>query len=133
MSNMERVMKVMVVEDEELLRRMIRRALRRGGYEMLGASCGAEAMELAEQYDDVEVIVIDRGLPGLDGVSVARRLRQRFPHAHIVLMSGLVDESMERAGLELGGCVVLEKPFRPRTLIEVVELARTSKERASVA
>ncbi|MEM1347245.1 MAG: response regulator [Myxococcota bacterium] len=133
MSNTERVMKVMVVEDEELLRRMMQRALRRGGYEMVGASTGAQAMELAKAHDDVEVIVIDRGLPGLDGVTVARALSQHYPGVKVVLMSGLVDESMKRAGEEVGAYRILEKPFRPRTLLEILESVRTSSARWSVA
>jgi len=109
--------RVLLVEDEQLIRRAVVRTLERAGYEVLAADCGETALELAEAEapGSIAIIVSDVVLPGLRGKPLVDALRARHPDAAVLFVSGYADDVARR---ELGSQDVefLAKPFGPRDL-----------------
>jgi DNA-binding response OmpR family regulator len=106
--------RVLVVDDDETVRDVVRRYLEHAGYEVAVAGDGETALEqVARQIPDL--IVLDLMLPGIDGLEVCRRLRQR--HAvPIVMLTALGEEEDRVVGLQLGADDYVTKPFSPREL-----------------
>ena len=95
---------VLVVEDEEVVRRLLRQVLEQAGYDVLEAADGAEALSLATMCR-VDLLLTDMTMPGLNGREVAERLRAGRPDLKVIYMSGYADAALEQ------GVEVLEKPF----------------------
>jgi len=112
---------VLVVEDDDLVRTMTVRVLRRNGYTTLEAATAEEADRHAQEHvDGVELLLADVGLPRSGGVELATRLRQRWPSLKVLFMSGLGRETVLDQGVP-PGTVLLEKPFAPRALLDRVD------------
>jgi DNA-binding response OmpR family regulator len=107
--------RVLIVDDEPALVELVSRYLRREGFEVSTAADGERAIELARQRDP-QVVVLDLMLPGLDGLEVARRLRE-FSDAYIVMLSARVEEVDRVVGLSVGADDYMTKPFSPRELV----------------
>ena len=103
-------MNVLVVDDDRAVRDALRRVLTLAGYELQTADGGAEAIELvAASVPDV--VVLDVGMPGLDGLEVCRRLRRLGNRVPILMLTARVDISDRVAGLDAGADDYLVKPF----------------------
>ena len=112
---------VLVVEDDELVRTMAVRVLRRTGYATLDAATEAEAEEKAGAHDvPVNLLLADVGLPQAGGPELAGRLRQRWPSLQVLFMSGLGRTALAEQGIALDAAF-LEKPFAPATLVERID------------
>jgi DNA-binding response OmpR family regulator len=107
--------KILVVDDEEILREMIEFNLRREGYEVMLASDGEEALEFARALGP-DLIILDIMLPVIDGLQVLRTLRQDST-VPILLLSARGEEIDRVLGLELGADDYLTKPFAMRELV----------------
>jgi len=107
---------VLVVEDDEAIGRPLTAALRGQGYDTLWALTAAEALELAETEPPV-LVLLDLGLPDLDGVELCRQLRTRRPAAVIVVLSARAEDVDVVLGLEAGADDYLTKPFRLPVLL----------------
>jgi DNA-binding response OmpR family regulator len=119
---------IMVVEDDPNIGALVRTYLQRDGYEVLWLHSGEEALaELARH--PVALVVLDIGLPGIDGLEVCRRIDGRVP----VVMLTARDELEDRVvGLELGADDYLAKPFSPRELAARVKaVLRRNRERSA--
>jgi two-component system, OmpR family, phosphate regulon response regulator PhoB len=108
---------VLLVEDEETLRRVLRSLLERDGFEIIEAGDGVEALSAAEQRTP-DAIVLDLNLPVMDGYAVLTRLRTRAATAAVpvLVLTANGDEASELRALKLGANEFLTKPFRPRAL-----------------
>lgn len=106
--------RAMVVEDEEALASLVASYLERDGFEVTAVGDGAAAVDLARTVDP-DVVVLDLGLPSLDGVEVCRRLRT-FSDAYIVMLTARADEVDTLIGLSVGADDYMTKPFSPREL-----------------
>jgi DNA-binding response OmpR family regulator len=106
---------VLVVEDERKLRDFIRSYLERAGYTVLSTSSGAEAITLAAQAAP-DLVILDLGLPDVDGEAVARELRSRS-EISILMLTAKAGEDDRIRGLELGADDYVTKPFSPRELV----------------
>jgi DNA-binding response OmpR family regulator len=107
--------RVLVVEDEAPIRRVVVGYLQREGFEVSEAADGLTAIELARELGP-EVIVLDLGLPGIDGVEVCRQVRT-FSDAYIVMLTARAEEIDKLIGLSVGADDYLTKPFSPRELV----------------
>ncbi len=109
--------KVLLVDDEDQLRRVMRDLLEREGYTVTEARDGVEALDQVDRHGP-DIIVLDLNLPGLDGYGVLAHLRSRPATAKIpvVVLTAKGDEDNEVRVLELGADDFLSKPFRARTL-----------------
>ena len=107
--------RVLVVEDEAPIRRVVVGYLQREGFAVSQAEDGARAVALAREVGP-DVIVLDLGLPGIDGVEVCRQVRT-FSDAYIIMLTARAEEVDKLIGLSVGADDYLTKPFSPRELI----------------
>jgi two-component system cell cycle sensor histidine kinase/response regulator CckA len=112
--------KVLVVEDEENVRRVLERALRGGQFEVFVAGGAEEAGRLADEHGPFEVLVTDIVMPDVDGHELARRLRERWPALRVLFVSGYTQEFPFKAHPHDPPTDFLQKPFRPSDLANAV-------------
>ena len=106
---------VLVVDDEPQIVQLVRDYLEHGGFSVIVANDGATALELARTRRP-DLVVLDLGLPGLDGLDVARTLL-REGTVPIIMLTARDDESDKLVGLELGADDYVVKPFSPKELV----------------
>ena len=106
---------ILVVEDEPSIAQIAVDYLRHGGFGVITASNGVDALAQARAQRP-DLIVLDLGLPRLDGLEVARTLR-REGDVPIIMLTARIDEADRLAGLELGADDYVTKPFSPRELV----------------
>ena len=106
---------ILVVEDEMKIARLVRDYLEHAGFEVLVAGNGESAIASA-RGSKPDLVVLDLGLPGRDGLDVARELR-RSSNVPIVMLTARGDESDRIIGLELGADDYIVKPFSPKELV----------------
>ncbi|TCP59512.1 two-component system response regulator ResD [Tumebacillus sp. BK434] len=108
--------KILVVDDEERIRRLVRMYLERNAFDVEEAEDGQEALDkaLENQYD---LIVLDLMLPGMDGRDVCAALRQQNNEVPIIMLTAAGDEMSRIHGFELGADDYVVKPFSPRELV----------------
>ncbi len=112
---------VLTIEDQPDIRRLIRMTLEFKGFRVLEASNGEDGLELA-RFAQPDLVLLDVLMPGIGGLSAAKRLRAdpALCHIPIVMLSALGSASDIDAGLETGACAYLTKPFGPVALLELV-------------
>jgi len=104
--------RVLIVDDEQVVRRALQRILERDGHQVTLAERGQEAIDLyAARWRDLDVVVLDVTMPDIDGREVLRRMREVNPDVRAVLSSGYTVES--DPSLSIAGTWVLEKPYTP--------------------
>ena len=108
---------VLVVEDEDMVRAVAERALTRQGYTVLTAENGEAALELLETSARPDLLVSDVVMPSMDGPTMARRVRERYPDLPILFMSGYAEEQLRRS-IDLANVAFLPKPFSVQQLAE---------------
>lgn len=114
--------RIIVIDDQEPIRRIVRRALENEQHQVLEASDGEAGMELL-QREPVDVVITDIFMPGWDGIQTLREIRKRYPAVRVIAMSGGDSTGMLdlRKDAELLGAVKsLQKPFTAREIVELV-------------
>jgi two-component system, OmpR family, alkaline phosphatase synthesis response regulator PhoP len=106
---------ILVVDDEPRIAEICRDYLERAGFKVMIAGNGADALTLARTKQP-DLIVLDLGLPTIDGLDVTRALRKRS-NVPIIMLTARVEESDKLVGLELGADDYLTKPFSPKELV----------------
>jgi CheY-like chemotaxis protein len=113
-----------VVDDQENVRAVLRRQLSAGGHVVLEASDGAEALHLVRRRNGaVDLILCDVVMPQMTGTELATRIGVEFPEIPVMLMSAFAPEGVARVGDSDTVVPVLQKPFDPRQLTTLVDLA----------
>lgn len=108
--------KILVVDDDMRLRALLERYLMEQGYQVRSAA-NSEQMDRLLERENFHLLVLDLMLPGEDGLSICRRLRQNGNPIPIVMLTAKGDEVDRIIGLELGADDYLPKPFNPRELL----------------
>ncbi len=118
---------ILLVEDEESVRRLGRRILEGVGYRVLEAADGAEALAVAEAWQgDFDLVITDVIMPEMSGQMLSARLRERSPGLRILYVSGYTDDAILQHGQLLPNTGFLQKPFTPTSLLQrVQEVLRT--------
>jgi two-component system phosphate regulon response regulator PhoB len=113
---------ILVVDDEEDIRELVRYNLSKGGYTVTTASTGEEALRIAHEVRPM-LVVLDIMLPGIDGLEVCRRIKAdaALQNTPIVMISALGEEKDVVTGLELGADDYVAKPFSPGVLLARVK------------
>ena len=106
---------VLIVDDEKRIREVVEYALQKDGFRVSSAADGPSALTTFER-EPPDLVVLDVMLPGLDGLSVCRKIRSQR-QTPILFLSARADEVDRIVGLELGGDDYLVKPFSPRELV----------------
>lgn len=107
--------RAVVVDDEQALARLVAGYLERDGFETVVCHDGLQAVDVLRDVDP-DLVVLDLGLPGLDGVEVCRRLRT-FSDCYVVMLTARADEVDTLVGLSVGADDYMTKPFSPRELV----------------
>jgi two-component system, cell cycle sensor histidine kinase and response regulator CckA len=128
----ERRVTVLVVEDEPAIRRLVARILGRRGYEVLAAPDGETGLRRFSEREDIDLVLTDIVMPGLDGVGMAQELRARRPGLPVLFMSGYPGDN--RPGLDEDDLdLLIDKPFTPDQLLERVEQVLRGPGRSAAA
>ena len=119
--------KILVVDDESRMRKLVRDFLQRENYEVLEAGDGSEALDLFFSDKEIALIVLDVMMPKMDGWQVCREIRS-YSKVPIIMLTAKSDEKDELQGFDLGVDEYISKPFSPRILVARVEaiLRRTA-------
>lgn len=128
---MERL-KILVVDDESRMRKLVRDFLVKAGYDVVEAGDGEEALNIFFAQKDIALIVLDVMMPKLDGWQVCREVRE-YSKVPIIMLTARGDESDELQGFQLGVDEYLSKPFSPKILVARIgailrRTGRTSEE-----
>jgi PAS domain S-box-containing protein len=112
---------VLVAEDDEQVRAVLRRVLGRAGYRVLEARSGGDALAVAERYaGHIDLLVSDVVMPEMGGPELGGALRSRRPELRLLYMSGYTDDAVVRHGLLEGEVAFLQKPITPELLLRKV-------------
>lgn len=107
--------KILLVEDEESIRKFVKINLEREGYEVLEAGTGEEGVLVANR-EHPDIVVLDIMLPGIDGFEVCKILRGEFPNLGIIMLTAKAEDYDKIMGLQYGCDDYLTKPFNPTEL-----------------
>ena len=113
---------ILLVEDEDGVRRMMHKFLEREGYQLLAARNAEEAEDIAEVYGEpIHVLVTDVVMPGMTGPQLAERLQPLRPDMKVLFVSGYRHDALDQQGLLARGIPILPKPFPPAQLLRQVQ------------
>lgn len=126
-AGMERL-KILVVDDESRMRKLVRDFLVKAGYDVVEAGDGEEALDIFYRQKDIALVVLDVMMPKLDGWQVCRELRD-YSKVPVIMLTARGDEQDELQGFQLGVDEYISKPFSPKILVARIEaiLRRTSQ------
>ncbi len=114
---------VLLVEDEEGVRKLVRGILSRQGYRVLEATSGEEAMDIVREYSGkIDLLLSDVVLVGMSGRELSERLRIQMPSLKVIYMSGYTDDAIVRHGVLTESAEFLQKPFSSDNLLRKVRV-----------
>lgn len=120
-------LKILVVDDEMRMRKLVGDFLKKSGYQVLEAGDGSAALDIFFEQNDIALVILDVMMPKLDGWQVCKEIRQ-YSKVPIIMLTAKSEEQDELLGFELGVDEYITKPFSPKILVARVEaiLRRTS-------
>jgi DNA-binding response OmpR family regulator len=121
------ILKVLVVDDESRMRKLVADFLVKQNYDVIEAENGEQAVDIFFENKNISLIILDVMMPKMDGWQVCREIRQ-YSQVPIIMLTAKSDEKDELLGFELGVDEYISKPFSPKILVARVEaiLRRTS-------
>ncbi len=122
---------VLVVDDEPPIRQMQMRILQSGGYRVLEAAGGSEALAMLEKGVTPDLLIADLEMPDLAGEDMVRRIHAARPSQKVLYVTGNIDRLLDVRPLIWEGEAFLDKPFTSKGLLEAVSLLLTGTVRGS--
>lgn len=114
--------RILVVEDEDVIRDFVVINLQRAGYDVMDVGSGEAALEVFDEADgDFDVVLLDVMMPGIDGFTVCKRLRQKSSTIGIIMLTAKTQEMDKVGGLMIGADDYVTKPFSPSELVARVD------------
>ena len=110
--------KILIVDDEKLIRWSLRQRLETAGYRVLEADCGSGALACFDR--DIDLVLLDLRLPDIDGLAVLRKIRQLCESAAVILMTAYGSPETVRDALAEGALGVVNKPFDFDNMLRIV-------------
>ena len=122
------ILKILVVDDESRMRKLVRDFLVKSSFEVLEAEDGEQAVDIFFANKDIALIVLDVMMPKMDGWQVCREIRS-YSKVPIIMLTARADEQDELQGFQLGVDEYISKPFSPKILVARIEaiLRRTNR------
>lgn len=114
------LLKILVVDDESRMRKLVRDFLVKGGYEVIEAENGEEAVDIFFHHNDIALVISDVMMPKMDGWQLCREIRQ-YSKVPIIMLTAKSDERDELMGFEMGVDEYISKPFSPKILVARVD------------
>ena len=128
--NSENAKRVLVVDDDNATRQTIARMLEAGGFAVVQASSGTEALDrLAAGTDDIDIVLSDVTMPGITGIDLSYQIRNLYPGMPVAIVSGDVSE-LERSIIGRSDVPFIKKPFHAESLYSAVREAIRSHSHA---
>lgn len=122
MTRIDRVpLRVLVVDDDDAMRALLRRILERQGHRVVDRSRGDRVLDALDS-DPVDVVILDKEMPGLSGLDLLPLLRRRYPDIPVIIITAFGGTRVAGDALRLGAARYLEKPFRLDELMEAIHL-----------
>jgi len=112
--------KILVVDDEKIILELTSMVLQNNGYEVLTAESGSEGLRLVEQ-ENPGVVLLDYMMPGMDGMSALRKIRQAFPQTYVIMFTGKGSEEVAVELMKAGASDYILKPFSNHDLVERID------------
>lgn len=114
--------RILVCEDEDVIRDFVVINLKRAGYDVVDVNCGEEALRIFEsEHGNFDVALLDIMMPGIDGFTVCKRLREKSSTLGIIMLSAKTQEMDKVSGLMIGADDYMTKPFSPSELTARVD------------
>lgn len=126
--------KILIVDDEQDLVKLIRYHLEKDGYKVISANNGEDALLLARR-EEPELVILDLMLPGIDGLEVCKKLKmdQKLARTAIIMLTAKGEEADVTIGLKLGADDYMTKPFSPKELVARVQaILRRTKSNSAI-
>ena len=117
---------VLLVEDEAMVRNVAERALARHGYKVITADNGEDALEVLDRGEEIDLLISDVVMPGMDGPTMVAEARKSRPELKILFMSGYAEEQL-RNSIDIDNFAFLPKPFSVQDLAEATRRAMSAK------
>ncbi|MBS6445023.1 MAG: response regulator transcription factor [Ruminococcus sp.] len=109
--------RILVCEDEDVIRDFVVINLKRAGYDVVDVNCGEEALKVFEsEHGNFDIALLDIMMPGIDGFTVCKRLREKSSTLGIIMLSAKTQEMDKVSGLMIGADDYITKPFSPSEL-----------------
>ncbi len=119
--------RVLVIDDEAIVRISCQRVLTPEGYDVVVTSRGDEAIELLEK-EQFDVVLTDLKMPDMDGIEVLKTIKQRWPEIQVIIITGYGTISTAVQAIKLGAFEYIEKPFTPEDILDVVNRGMEKKQ-----
>ncbi|MBO5056329.1 MAG: response regulator transcription factor [Lachnospiraceae bacterium] len=121
-------LKILMVDDEARMRKLVKDFLSKSGYEVIEAEDGSRALDIFFEQKDIALVILDVMMPKMDGWETCREIRQ-YSQVPIIMLTAKSDERDELQGFQLGVDEYISKPFSPKILVARVEaiLRRTNQ------
>jgi len=119
--------RILVVDDDETVRRSYLRSLEGMSCQVVAASDGEEALQSMEQKP-FDVVLLDMRMPGQDGLSVLRTIKQKWPESEVVIITGYPTVDSAKEAVRLGAYDYVAKPVGPQDVINAADRAMTRKQ-----
>ncbi|VAX30209.1 hypothetical protein MNBD_NITROSPIRAE03-1436 [hydrothermal vent metagenome] len=118
--------RVLVIDDEAIVRISCQRVLTPEAYDVVATSRGDEAIELLEN-EHFDVVLTDLKMPDMDGFEVLKIIKERWPDIQVIIITGYGTISTAVEAIKLGAFEYIEKPFTPEDILRVVTKAKQDK------
>ncbi len=124
--------KIVAIDDDMIIRTLLTNMLQKSGYEVFTASDGATGLKLAQEKDP-DVVITDYQMPGMDGMQVLEKLRERMPALPVIMLTAHGDIALTIKSMQAGAYDYLEKPIRIDEMLNIVRnAAELSKQSRSI-
>jgi len=115
--------RVLVIDDEENIRRMMRLTLETAGYEVGEAGDGLQGLEVFGDGAEYDAVLLDQRMPGIDGLETLRRIRERAPGARVIVVTAFASIELAVDAMKLGASDFVRKPMTPEVVRDAVAAA----------
>jgi len=118
-SSLGRRATILVIDDEDMIIELFKETLKDRGYSLKSASNGLDGLRLAKEFD-VDMVFLDLKVPGMNGVEIFRRIKNKKPNLPVIIMTGYPDSDLMAQVLTQGPFAIMNKPFTDKDITTAV-------------